>query len=179
MTQVIRKIGQFALNYCPLQKKYNVSNEIMLEYTDTEGVSFWFDEESAEIFKNCSDNEFINRCTQAAGNTIPEFVEGDEVKILTTNQTGKITGVKFLGMDNYPYYSYVTDVAGERKLCELKKGTDFNSLDEFNLETLKNSILKFKEWGYSKEFTDAYMLGSSTRKFPAEFVGLFIEHLYK
>lgn len=179
MTEVKRKVGQFALNYCPLQKMYNISNEIMLEYTPTEGTSFWFDAESAEIFKLCSDNEFILRCTQAVGNTIPEFFEGDNVKILSTRKVGKITGVKFLGMDNYPYYSYVTDVAGERKLCELKKGTEFSSLEFQELLNLESNILGYKELGYSKEIADAYILTSSARKFPAEFVGLMIEYLYK
>lgn len=67
MTQVIRKIGQFALNYCPLQKMYNVSNELLLETTKDKGVSLWFGEDTAETLKAVGRKEFVNRCRQMAG----------------------------------------------------------------------------------------------------------------
>lgn len=68
--KVLRTVGQFSLNYEPLQKMYNVTNSILIEHTKKEGVSHWLDEDTKDLFMRCSDSEFVTRAKQYAGNNI-------------------------------------------------------------------------------------------------------------
>jgi hypothetical protein len=68
--ETLRQDKQFKLNYCPLQKMYNIENTILTRYTKDEGVSFWFDKETADHIRGMSSREFVNTCKQRAGNNL-------------------------------------------------------------------------------------------------------------
>lgn len=76
-TKVLRKVGQFELNEGSGMAKglYNVTNSILVENTKDEGVSYWFDEDTKDLYLNCSQSEFISRAKQAAGNDISRFIQ--------------------------------------------------------------------------------------------------------
>jgi hypothetical protein len=75
--RVLREYGQFKLNKGEGMANglYNVTNDILLENTKDEGVSYWFDEETARVLMLCDDAEFAQRCKQMAGNDINDYIK--------------------------------------------------------------------------------------------------------
>ena len=74
--KVLRQLGQFELNEGAGMAKglYNVTNSILVENTDDKGVSYWFDEETKDLLMLCSDDEFVSRAKQLAGNDIGNYI---------------------------------------------------------------------------------------------------------
>jgi len=74
---VLRKVGQFELNQGEGMANglYNVTNSILVENTDDEGVSFWFDSDTKDLLMTVSDADFVSRAKQMAGNNINRFIE--------------------------------------------------------------------------------------------------------
>ena len=74
--EVLRQIGQFKLNKGDGMARglYNVTNQILLDNTKDEGVSYWFDEETKDNLMRMSDFDFGQRCKQLAGNNINRFI---------------------------------------------------------------------------------------------------------
>ena len=74
--KVLRKIGQFELNEGDGMAKgmYNITNSILVENTKDEGVSYWFDEDTKDTLMLCSDDEFVKRAKQHAGNNISDYI---------------------------------------------------------------------------------------------------------
>ena len=74
--KVLRQLGQFELNEGNGMAKglYNVTNSILVENTDDKGVSYWFDEETKDLLMLCSDDEFVSRAKQLAGNDIGNYI---------------------------------------------------------------------------------------------------------
>jgi hypothetical protein len=74
--KVLRKIGQFELNEGDGMAKgqFNMTNEILVENTKDEGVSYWFDKDTRDILMMASKDEFISRAKQMCGNDINRFV---------------------------------------------------------------------------------------------------------
>ena len=85
--KVLRKVCQFELNEGSGSANglYNITNEILLEHTKEEGVSFWFDEETKDHLLNLSETDFIERAKQMAGNDIYSFEVGKSVWNEITN----------------------------------------------------------------------------------------------
>ncbi len=74
--EVLRKLGQFELNEGDGMAKgmYNITNSILVENTKDEGVSYWFDEDTKDTLMLCSDDEFVKRAKQYAGNNISDYI---------------------------------------------------------------------------------------------------------
>jgi hypothetical protein len=74
--KVLRQLGQFELNEGNgmAEGLYNVTNSILVENTDDKGVSYWFDEETKDLLMLCSDEEFVSRAKQLAGNNIGNYI---------------------------------------------------------------------------------------------------------
>jgi hypothetical protein len=74
--EILRKVGQFSLNkgIGMSDGLYNVTNDILLEHTEDEGVSYWFDEKVKDTLIYVSRNEFIARAKQMAGNDINKYI---------------------------------------------------------------------------------------------------------
>lgn len=68
--ETIRQVAQFKLNYCPLQKMYNITNEILLDYTKSQGVSYWFNGDKMEDIMLANDETFVKIAKRRAGNDI-------------------------------------------------------------------------------------------------------------
>jgi hypothetical protein len=70
--EVLRQVGQFKLNKGSLMANglYNVTNDILLDYTKDKGCSLWFDEETKDNLMMMSDSDFVQACKQKAGNDI-------------------------------------------------------------------------------------------------------------
>lgn len=66
----LKKIAQFSLNRCPQMNMYNVTNNILTRYTKYDGVSYWFDKETAEKFLLLNQVDFGDTAKQLAGNDI-------------------------------------------------------------------------------------------------------------
>ena len=75
--EVLRQIGQFKLNKGDGMARglYNVTNQILLDNTKDEGVSYWFDEETKDNLMRMSDFDFGQRCKQLAGNNINQYIK--------------------------------------------------------------------------------------------------------
>ena len=107
--EVLREVGQFKLNKGEGASNglYNLTNQILLDYTKEDGCSFWFDEETKDILLTVGTSEFIARAKQACGNNI----YSDEVKqnywnevmkevkngVLTKDMVSPVGGVIFNG----------------------------------------------------------------------------------
>ncbi len=74
MITILRELGQFKLIRDDFQKMYRTVNTVLLENTEDEGVSYWFDEDTANVYLLASDKEFIQRCKQSAGNDINKYI---------------------------------------------------------------------------------------------------------
>lgn len=70
--KIIRAIGQF--NLCVDESAgyptHYIENSILTKYTKGKGISYNFDDEKAAELMRISDNDFIQRAKQAAGNDI-------------------------------------------------------------------------------------------------------------
>lgn len=89
--EILRKVGQFELNKGDgmANGSYNMVNRILMDNTENEGVSYWFDKDTADMLLRMSDSEFVDRAKQYAGNGINDLFEKGAVFVKKTN------GVRF------------------------------------------------------------------------------------
>lgn len=116
----LRQVGQFSLNRGDSMARgmYNVTNEILLEYTKNKGVSFWFDGETRDLLLRTNEADFVGRCKQMVGNGIPTFLKND----IVLNKEFKTIGVIIDVIENdNETWSYRTDSDGMREENELQK----------------------------------------------------------
>lgn len=86
--EVLRSLGQFSLNKGDgaARGMYNVTNQILLDYTEEEGCSLWFGEETKDNLMILGTSEFIARAKQYAGNNIySEEIKDNMLKELTNS----------------------------------------------------------------------------------------------
>lgn len=75
--EVLRQVGQFKLNKGDGMAigLYNVTNQILLDNTKDEGVSYWFGEDTKDNLMRMSEFDFAQRCKQLAGNNINQYIQ--------------------------------------------------------------------------------------------------------
>jgi len=95
--ETLRTVGQFSLNEGGLAASglYNVTNQILLNHTEEQGASPWFDPDLKDKLMSLSDFDFVQRCKSLAGNDIYSYEVGksiwEEITNLPTNEKNQIT----------------------------------------------------------------------------------------
>lgn len=93
--ETLRKVAQFRLNKGSLQADglYNITNDILLRYTEKEGCSLWFDEDRKDELMAMDEYEFLKVAKKAAGNNLytKEVLSTLWSEITTHIRNGKLT----------------------------------------------------------------------------------------